>query len=470
MTPECPHYVADIGTRRCRSYIDGGTCSRPDQFVCTEWQRANARAPAAAPPSAPRLAQVVQLRPKGAAPAARNEHWSFSRLTRFESCPLSYKLHYLDKLPSEPGEPLQFGKAIHAVLEKLYGEHTLDEKVGGLDVQRALALFQIEWASAGLVGTALFREGIEMLERYCTTQGVVDHRSVLAIEKEFRLPIGRGEVLGYIDRIDRVDDTTIEVVDYKTNRQLFAREEVDESLQLGLYELAVRRLYPWVRNVRLSYVMLRHGSVKQITTRTSNELEAVTRYAATIGEAMDTTAEFPARVGPNCVYCDHRRGCGAYREVLEKEPLRVATSHDDLEALSRERERVAAHAKILYARRDELDRVLKAHLKNTDELLLAGTRYAMLKVTSTRHELDPVLRVLEAATGKSTVDVARDVCVVDKDKLDELLKTARTELGPSRAALLRAELEAAAEHTVTTRLWAKTIKKHSPSSGPESAA
>jgi hypothetical protein len=215
--------------------------------------------------------------------------------------------------------------------------------------------------------------------------------------------------------------------------------------------------------------MLRHRSVKQITTRTSQELDAVTRYAATLGEAMDTTAQFPARVGPNCVYCDHRRSCGAYREVLENQPLRIAASHDDLEAVSRERERVAAHAKILYARRDELDRVLKAHLKNTDELILAGTRYAMLKITSTRHELEPVLQVLEAATGKSAVDVARDVCVVDKDKLDALLKTARTELGPSRAALLRAELEAAAEHTLTTRLWAKKINKDSPSSGPESS-
>jgi hypothetical protein len=27
----------------------------------------------------------------------KNEHLSFSRLTRFETCPLSYKLHYIDK-------------------------------------------------------------------------------------------------------------------------------------------------------------------------------------------------------------------------------------------------------------------------------------------------------------------------------------------------------------------------------------
>ena len=29
--------------------------------------------------------------------AFRNEHLSFSRLQRFEQCPLSFKLHYIDK-------------------------------------------------------------------------------------------------------------------------------------------------------------------------------------------------------------------------------------------------------------------------------------------------------------------------------------------------------------------------------------
>lgn len=460
---ECPYYAPVTGTRRCESYVDGGTCQRPDQFVCVEWQRANARAAA----TAPRMGQLIQLRPKT---TARNEHWSFSRLTRFEGCPLSYKLHYLDRLHSEPGEPLQFGKAIHAVLEKLYVEHTLDERVGGLDVRRAIELFQREWSSSGLVGTALFREGLEMLETYCTAQQLVDHTRVLAVEKEFRLPVGGGEVLGYIDRIDRLDDSTIEVVDYKTNRQLFAREEVDESLQLGLYELAVRRLYPWVKNVRLSYVMLRHGSLKQTTTRTPKQLEAVALYAATLGEAMDTTSDFPARVGPNCVYCDHRRACGAYAEVLASDHREQVTNDPtDLAALSREREHVAARAKIFYARREEIDRILKAHLKSAGELVLAGTRYAMLKITTTRYPLEATLAVLESATRRTEAELAPSVCVVDKERLDTLIKKEREALGPSRSALLRAELDAVAEKSVTTRLWAKTLKER-PSSEPDSAA
>ena len=51
--------------------------------------------------------------------AFTNTHLSFSRLQRFEQCPLSFKLHYIDQRKAEPGVPLRFGKAIHAVLETL---------------------------------------------------------------------------------------------------------------------------------------------------------------------------------------------------------------------------------------------------------------------------------------------------------------------------------------------------------------
>jgi len=40
----------------------------------------------------------------------RNQWLSFSRLNRFEQCPRSFKFQYIDKLASDPGMPLRFGK------------------------------------------------------------------------------------------------------------------------------------------------------------------------------------------------------------------------------------------------------------------------------------------------------------------------------------------------------------------------
>lgn len=33
----------------------------------------------------------------------KNQHLSYSRLSRFETCPLSYRLHYIEKKQAEPG-------------------------------------------------------------------------------------------------------------------------------------------------------------------------------------------------------------------------------------------------------------------------------------------------------------------------------------------------------------------------------
>jgi hypothetical protein len=58
------------------------------------------------------------------------------------------------------------------------------------------------WGAEQLTGMDVFAEGLAILRRFIAEQGVVDHRDVLAIEKEFRLPVGPFDVLGFIDRID----------------------------------------------------------------------------------------------------------------------------------------------------------------------------------------------------------------------------------------------------------------------------
>lgn len=40
----CPHYQPLPGEKRCRDYQNGGTCARPDEFMCREWARANGHA------------------------------------------------------------------------------------------------------------------------------------------------------------------------------------------------------------------------------------------------------------------------------------------------------------------------------------------------------------------------------------------------------------------------------------------
>lgn len=386
----------------------------------------------------------------------RNQHLSYSRLSRFEQCPLSFRLHYIEKAKADPGVPLRFGKAVHAVLEILVREHMEQERSGPLSEERAAELWQQAWAAEDLSGVDVFQEGLDILRAFVRDQGHLDHHDVLAIEKEFRLSVGPFTVLGFIDRIDRVDDETIEVIDYKTNRQIFSRDEVEHSLQLSLYHVAVQRMWPWAKNVRLTFHMLRHG-LRLRTERTPEQLEAALRYVETMGRMTEEATEFPARLNSNCVWCDHRQQCPAYAAALKGQRDFICEDTADLEAVAREREEVARLAKLLYARKSELEGVLKTHLAERDELVLAGVRYRMFNVTKVEHPLARTVQVLADATGMDRDEIVERIATVDGKALDRLLKEAGKTLDRSRVALLKAELDATAERSFSPRFWAKEV-------------
>ena len=385
-----------------------------------------------------------------------NTHLSYSRLARFEQCPLSFKLHYIDGKQAEPGVPLRFGKAVHAVLERLVGEHMDQERAGALSEERAVALWQEAWSAGELAGIELFQEGLGLLRSFVRRQGPVDHHDVLAVERRFELSIGPFTVLGFIDRVDRVDDETIEVIDYKTNRRLLAREEVDASLQMSLYHLAAQQLWPWAKRIRLTFEMLRHD-LSLSTERTAEQLESARRYVETVGRMTERAEGYPARPNPNCIYCDHRQDCPAFAATLRSERSIVCEDLGDLERVAREREEVARLSKALYARKQELEDVLKAHLEEHDELVLGGVRYRMFTTATKQYPLEPTLAAIAGATGQDREALLDRLATIDKKSLGALLGELGRRLPRERLTLLRAELEAIAEKRFSQRFSAREV-------------
>ncbi|MBN1773198.1 MAG: PD-(D/E)XK nuclease family protein [Deltaproteobacteria bacterium] len=386
-----------------------------------------------------------------------NKHLSVSRLRRFESCPLSFKLHYVDQLKAEPNDALRFGSLLHAVLERLYRWVVDEEFAGRIEEARALEVYREEWQRSGLSGFAVFQEGVDILHAYLGEHGEVDHRNVLAVEQEFRLPAGAFEVLGYIDRVDRIDDETIAIIDYKTNRLIFTRDEVDSDFQLTVYLMAARQLWPWAAKVRLVFHLLRHG-IQMETERTEAQVEAARDYIIALGRQTEAAIDYPARLNANCSYCDHRNQCPAYRDAVAGRVEVVRSSPDDLEAVAREREQVAHLAKILYARKAELEEVLKAQLEGRDTLELAGVVYQMSRATQASYPVGPTLAVLEELAGLAP-DRARDrLLVVDKGRLDALVKDLARNMNRAKHRMLKAHLDAVAEKTVVPRFYAKEVR------------
>ncbi len=388
----------------------------------------------------------------------RNEHLSHSRIDRFETCPLAYRFHYIDEVKPQPSLAQRFGSFIHSVLERLVAEAVDTNHQGPLSRERAQALFTQEWGETELVGVELFDEGLQIIKRFVGDEGLLDGSKILGVEKEFRLPVGPFTLLGYIDRVDRIDDDTIEIIDYKTNRQLFSREELDHSLQLSIYCAAARKLWPWAKNIKLTFSMLRHG-VRLRTHRTPEQIESVLGYVEAVGHKMENATDFPPRLNANCGYCEYRARCPAYANALSGDRLVQSENVADLAAVAKEREEVARLVKILYARKDELERVLKAELKDKDELVLGGVRYRMYTAEKLVYPIEPTVETLVHATGKSPDEILKAITTVNNKALDEFVTQISEDKDDAKVAMLMADLQAFAETTNTAKFWAKKVHR-----------
>ena len=396
----------------------------------------------------------------------RNEYLSYSRVARFAQCKHAFKLHYVDRLPAEPSDSLVLGKLVHAVLEQLLLDHVREERVGRIERSAVRAAWKLAATEGGLADPTLFAEGLAMVEQAVRDEGAIDARNVIGIEHQppargepvarqghhpFRLRAGRFDVVGFIDRVDAVDDETVRVIDYKSNRLLFTDEEVDQSLQMSLYDVAVRQQWPWVRRVELCFVMLRHG-VRLTTTRTPTQLATALDYIESVGEQSERETAFEPTLNANCGYCDHRGRCAAYADALAGRRTSAGTTALDLDAVAREREEVARLAKLLYARRNELDQVLLAQLEHHDEVVAGGIRYRMLPAPSKALRAERVVPFLARVTGRDEGTLRAELAFVDRKAAEAIVAEVGSTLPVPQARLLRAELEALGAATPGQRL------------------
>jgi len=387
----------------------------------------------------------------------KNSHLSYSRIAKYEQCPLAFKFRYVDGRASGSNDAAVLGKTVHGTLEALLNEVIVQEHNGPLSEERALTLFKEQWAKGGLSGMEAYQDGVEMLRSFIRREGEINHLDILAVEQEFHLPAGPFVVLGYIDRVDRIDDETIRIIDYKTNRVLFSRGEVDSSLQMSIYHAAVQRLWPWAKNVRLAFNMLRHG-LDMETSRTPEQIEAALAYVEAMGKATETATDFPSRLNANCIYCDHKDLCPAFAEALKGKVQSVASDLADLESVSREREEIARVLKALGSRKDELETILKTHLEDKDELLLAGMRYRMFNAARYSYPVDETVQTIARVSGLTPDSLLSRLVSIDNKRLDAVLKDLGKVMSAPQVKMLKAELEMKAKATHSSRFWAQEVK------------
>ena len=378
----------------------------------------------------------------------RGKYLSVSRMKLYENCPLAFKMRYVTKVPQGPSsEPAEFGKLVHEALENVYNWVLNEEFSGKIPDEVILDSYRkaFESPKVDVVSNALYTEGLELTRTYFRQHPEANHRDVLAVELEFRIRcLGEYDAYGFIDRVDRVDHNTVEIIDYKTNRMLFSRDELDSDLQMSVYGLAVKSKWPWVKNVRYRFDMIRHA-MSLYTSREDDELDETVDYIVSLGRRLDALKKYPAKVNPLCNWCDYRDKCKPFKQALEGDGLSMLVATDDIERIADERNRAAAIEKIAKGRKYEMDDILKVHLDKAkgEELVAAGYKYRLQTNFETKYSAAKTLAALHQATGISLDKLSDEILVVDAKKIDAVIRGA--DLPRSKQQLLKVMLESIAD-------------------------
>ncbi|MFA7329818.1 MAG: PD-(D/E)XK nuclease family protein [Candidatus Delongbacteria bacterium] len=419
--------------------------------------------PHAAPlaPCCPDLPMLDQKLPDGF--QVHNEHWSFSRLDTYARCPLAYKARYLDpqiygadyiKPLPDPSGPAVLGTLCHRTLE-LAGQTLKQARhMGRLFRQQGLILdclnqaFQEKPEKGDVIPTGqVLADAQAILVEYLKT-GDFYADQILGLEWPFDFviedPLGDIRIIGFIDRLEMTPEGVVRLKDYKTNRMLYAKDELRQSLQASIYEIAVRDSEALAVTpdtpVDFEFVLLRHG-LSQRTTRSESDLQLAVHQITTLVHRCEGSRTFPAHLNKYCAYCDHKTRCSLWREVVARGLPQAFVTPSDLSAIAVEYERMSDAAKILYARKEELADLMKIHLIGNEQIETPTHLFR----TSANNEttfLDPyrVAKLLAQVYRRPVSQVLRRIGRISKTEFDAVMKDAEQRLTATALKELKDEL------------------------------
>ena len=165
---------------------------------------------------------------------------SYSRISRYDECPLRYVLESVLGLDPQTTFQMKFGSLVHRIIERS------DPVFGDLKTwKQAFEAYKKEFAEhhkddyPNLVfARTYFRYGRDALRRWWRTER--DVGETVGVEFAFDdLDFHGHTIRGRIDRVARVGGGLV-LSDYKTSRNAIAWQEAKESLQLAIYYRAAQ--------------------------------------------------------------------------------------------------------------------------------------------------------------------------------------------------------------------------------------
>jgi len=181
---------------------------------------------------------------------------SASSIKTYEVCPHKFYTEYVLKKRPEPHPACCLGSALHYQFEKSCKAVILKEAV-----EKQNPFYWREEAIQIHNVLPTYHNTLDELTNKCLDWGymtTLDNAKGFELSAQFNLPCGV-EVHGYIDRLDIDPNWNANIIDLKTQKDMFNQMDLEDNWQAVIYYLATLKDNPMIQNdVTVSFWVLRH--------------------------------------------------------------------------------------------------------------------------------------------------------------------------------------------------------------------
>jgi len=182
---------------------------------------------------------------------------SYTKLSFYLTCPYKYYLRYEEKRPYYPGKMTKYGSNIHRSVKDF--SEIIKEGIE-LTPQKQAELIENQWTSvtADKIENQRLKElSIQQMQMFMEKNKEAIAGKTLFCEEGFKYQINDNLILnGYIDRVDLIGESEVEIIDYKSGEE---RILFDDDVQLNFYALVIRDHYKLIPKILSLYFLSTHN-------------------------------------------------------------------------------------------------------------------------------------------------------------------------------------------------------------------